>query len=239
IDTVSTAQPTAQPPTILTIDNDCDSRQAIAELLKSVGFNVLEAKDGAAGLNLARKHQPDVVITELEMAAMDGLTVVKQLREDPKTADVTSVVASTHVFERDRAQSLEAGANFFLPKPLEADQLFDILQKSLQIDWIYQSPQTSSTSQPKTDPEKGTTPPNNVEKSELVTPITPPSQEILENLYHLSMMGDLNSLGGILDRIEAENAELQSFNTELRALIGKFQTKKIREFIKSFTLSQP
>ncbi|MEM9090402.1 MAG: CHASE2 domain-containing protein [Cyanobacteria bacterium P01_F01_bin.53] len=243
IDTVAaaqpTAQPTAQPPTILTIDNDCDSRQAIAELLKSVGFNVLEAKDGRAGLTLARKHQPDVVITELEMTAMDGLTVVKQLREDPTTANVTSVVASTHVFERDRAQSLEAGANFFLPKPLEADQLFDILQKSLQIDWVYQSPQSSDVSQPKTEPGQRSASANNAENSEVFTPIIPPSQEILRKLHHLSMMGDLNGLGGILDRIEVENAELQSFNAELRALISQFQTKKIREFIKSFIPSQP
>jgi CHASE2 domain-containing sensor protein/nitrogen-specific signal transduction histidine kinase/DNA-binding NarL/FixJ family response regulator len=244
----------APAPKVLIIDENNTSRQTISELLASVGFEVTEAENGRLGLQIAIEQQPNVIITELAMQQTDGLSVIqqlrKQLRAHPQTAESFIVVISTHVFECDRQNSLNAGAHFFLPQPLEVDQLFDILQKCLKIEWIYQKSESEqwrslsveesylssaeqsarqsvsqSSTKDLTNPTKVCTP----------KPVIPPNKEILENLYHLTMMGDLNGLSGILNQLDIDNPSLSGFTSELRELSNRFQTKKIREFIKSFT----
>ena len=64
--------------------------------------------------------------------------------------------------------------------------------------------------------------------------MTAPSSDVLEKLRHLVMMGDLQTLSGTLESISKNHPELESFVTTLNPLVNSFQTKKIREFLKSF-----
>ena len=216
-------------PHILVIDQNESARQAVVQLLEPLGFELSVANDAQSGLNAAINQLPDCVITELGMVgATTGLDVVKGLRSQLETASIQIIVASTHAFDQDRKDSLAAGANFFLPKPLELEQLLNTLQKALKLDWKYAVETTAKSIS--LDPEDTTSPTSR--KS-----IVPPDKETLEKLYHLTMMGDLNGLGGMLDQIEQE-PELVAFSTEVRSFIERFQTKQIREFIKSFTSTE-
>lgn len=217
-------------PKVLIVDKSETSRQAIAELLKPIGFMTIEAKDADEGLAAAIAERPDVVITELMLAAGDSLEMIGQVRSSSDTQNAIVIVASTHVFESDRARSLAAGANFFLPKPLEANQLLEVLQKSLQLEWTHAESTKTHLLQTK-DLTDST-------KDSFSSAIVPPSPEVLDKLYHLTMMGDLNGLAGILSQLDIENPSVSGFTAEIRALSSQFQTKKIREFIKSFTLSE-
>ena len=216
-------------PHILVIDQNESARQAVVQLLEPLGFELSVANDAQSGLNAAINQLPDCVITELGMVgATTGLDVVKGLRSQLETASIQIIVASTHAFDQDRKDSLAAGANFFLPKPLELEQLLNTLQKALKLDWKYAVETTAKSIS--LNPEDTTNPTSR--KS-----IVPPDKETLEKLYHLTMMGDLNGLGGMLDQIEQE-PELVAFSTEVRSFIERFQTKQIREFIKSFTSTE-
>ena len=236
------------PPKVLVIDDNQTSRQAIYELLAPIGFAVTEAA-GAASVETAAVLRPDVVITELVMANTGGIEVVEQLRTQVSAKETTIVVSSARVFERDRCNSLSAGADFFLPKPLNIDQLLDILQQCLQIEWTYAEPTLSKNSQPKNSQQPSPAHAESltnqaaphalsVAASSRSKAIVPPSQAVLDNLYHLTMMGDLNGLAGILSQLEIEDSSLSSFTSEIRTLSSQFQTKKIREFIKSFIPSE-
>ena len=212
-------------PHILVIDRNEAARQAVVQLLEPLGFKLSVANDAQSGLQAAMSQVPDCVMTELGMVDETGLDVVKGLRSQLETTSTQIIVASTHAFDRDRQDSIAAGANFFLPKPLELDRLLDTLQKALKLDWIYAAKTPKKSSQ--SNPGKIA----NLTSNQVVIP---PDKETLEKLYHLTMMGDLNGLGGMLDKIE-EDPTLVPFSTKVRGFIERFQTKQIREFIKSFT----
>ncbi len=220
-------------PKVLIVDKRETSRQAISDLLAPIGFITLEAGSESEGLQTAIAEHPDVVITELMTGESDGVAIVAQLRSHLETQNTTVIVASTHVFESDRARSLAAGANYFLPKPIEASQLLDTLQKSLQLEWTYTSSHKSIETHQDRTKDITDHPKNNA-----VAAIVPPSPEVLDQLYHLTMMGDLNGLTGILSQLDIENPSVSGFTAKIRTLASQFQTKKIREYIKSFTLSE-
>ncbi len=232
------------PPKVLIIDDNPTSRRAILELLAPIGFAVTEAAGGTTGIETVAGLRPDVVITELVMADFGGVEVVEQLRAQVSAQETTIVVSSARVFERDRRNSLSAGADFFLPKPLDIDRLLDILQQCLQLEWAYAEP-TSSANSPSTsqshikNPTDQTASHASLSASSLdQKAIIPPSRAVLDSLYHLTMMGDLNGLTGILSQLDMEDSSLRSFTSEIRTLSNQFQTKKIREFIKSFIPSE-
>ena len=217
-------------PIVLTIDEDATSQRTITSLLTSVGFNVVGACNATEAMQALNKQPPNCVIIETALADTDGLLLIKQIKE--QLTETKVIVASTHVYERDRTNSLAAGADHFLAKPLVIDQLLNALQQALNIEWtrsadhsLKQSqPTTAAAAQPRTA-SASTEPPASIQA---------PDKETLDALYHLSMMGDLNKLKGILNELEAENSDLHDFVTQLKTLSEQFQTKKIRAFIKSF-----
>ncbi|MEL6455283.1 MAG: CHASE2 domain-containing protein [Cyanobacteria bacterium J06623_5] len=219
-------------PLLLVVDSRQDNRQAIAQLLEPVGFSTVQAESGPAAIAMSRTHCPEAIITELSLAGTDGLSLIKQLRQQPQTEKTAIFVVSTHAFECDRQDSLNAGADAFLPKPIDIDQLLQVLEKHLKITWIHQKHDDKDSATSLSTQQTI----NITQKSDSVE-IIPPSKEVLDNLYHLTMMGDLNGLTGMLSQLDAENSSLSGFTSELRTLAQSFQTKKIREFIKAFTHS--
>lgn len=102
--------------TVLVIDGDEDSRTVYRPLLEASGLEVLEARDGTAGLSLAREHVPDVVVTELTLSGVDGFTLISQLRE--RLRDVVVVVLTARRVPEDRDRAERAGCTLFLEKPV-------------------------------------------------------------------------------------------------------------------------
>ncbi|MEL6350442.1 MAG: CHASE2 domain-containing protein [Cyanobacteria bacterium J06627_28] len=231
----SVANRAAVQPQVLVIDSREHNRQAIAQILEPIGFALLEAASSQQGLSLAREHCPEVILTELAMAEIDGLTLIRQLRQQPETEKAVIIVASTHAFDRDKKESIDAGADDFLPKPVDLDQLLAALQKHLKIEWQYQAAAKEAAVANTVEAGGGINTSGTV-AGLVAAPvkIIPPDRGVLDDLYHLTMMGDLNGVTGILNQLDTEDATLAGFTTELRTLVQSFQTKKIREFIKSF-----
>ena len=130
---------------------------------------------------------------------------------------------------------MDAGADDFLPKPVDLAQLLAALQKHLKIEWQYQVvPEKAAVARTVEAERRITT--SNAAAGLVAAPvkIIPPDRDVLDNLYRLTMMGDLNGVTGILNQLDTEDSTLAEFTTELRTLAQSFQTKKIREFIKSF-----
>ena len=211
-------------PHILLIDDDAMNRQLLSIWLKDLGFKVTEAKDGASGLAIAQSLQPDLTISDLNLPKLDGASLVKQLRTQPEWTDRPILIASASIFEADQTRSLQARANGFLAKPIQFEQLVTHLGQLLPIEWSYApaadlSGAAASTDQPSKQP---------------TGPMIAPSPDVLEKLRHLAMMGDLQTLSGTLETISKNHPELESFVAALNPLVNSFQTKKIREFLKSF-----
>ncbi|MEA5551824.1 CHASE2 domain-containing protein [Anabaena cylindrica UHCC 0172] len=206
-------------PQILIIDDDANHRLILTSLLQEIGCRIQEASDGKQGLQLVSESQPDMILLDLAMPNMNGFEFIVHLQENLPTHNIPIIVSSANVFESNRQQSLQAGAAAFIPKPLQRDELLNALRSLLKVDWTYAESNKPSLQQPKQTTING----------ELMLP----SQEVLQQLYHLAMMGDISGIEEILKTQVEQNNQLVSFATELTKLTDSFQTAKIRKLIKS------
>ena len=115
---------------ILIIDDDPSLRSIMAMALRGSGFEILEAGDGAQGLDLARQHMPALVLSDVNMDGLDGYGFLKQLRAQDATSDIP-VILMTGAAENDMRQSMEKGADDYLPKPFNPGTLIAAVKTRL------------------------------------------------------------------------------------------------------------
>jgi CHASE2 domain-containing sensor protein/DNA-binding NarL/FixJ family response regulator len=215
-------------PTILLIDDDAMSRHFLSAWLEDLGFNWLEASDGESGLTIAQDQYPDLIITDLNLPQRDGASLVATLRKTEAFAKTPMLISSASVFEVDQSRSLAAGADAFLAKPIQFESLLEQLTALLPIEWNYvESLETSTPVNNSINPDL------NLETIPSKS-IVPPSPDVLNQLLHFAMMGDLQSIEGNLSQLISTHPECNGFAIEISKLVHNFQTKKIREFLKSF-----
>ena len=113
--------------TILIVEDEVDIRQNLVFSLSRDGFKVLEAADGELALKLAKEKKPDLILMDLMLPNMDGLTACKMLQKDPSTADISVIMLTAKGEEVDRIVGLELGAADYIVKP------FSLREVSLRI----------------------------------------------------------------------------------------------------------
>lgn len=115
--------------TILTVDDSGSMRQMIKLTLSGAGYQVIEAADGTQGLAVARANPVDMVLTDLNMPGLDGVSLIRELR---KLATYTGVPIILLTTESDVARKLEAkaaGATGWITKPFQPEQLLSVAKK--------------------------------------------------------------------------------------------------------------
>jgi DNA-binding response OmpR family regulator len=103
--------------TILVIDDEKDLIELVRYNLENDGFDVIAATDGQSGLDVVKKHRPDLVVLDLMMPGLDGLQVCQQLRADPQSARIPLIMLTAKATEADRIIGLELGADDYITKP--------------------------------------------------------------------------------------------------------------------------
>ncbi|MGK6322941.1 response regulator [Sphingomonas sp. DT-51] len=116
---------------ILTVDDSASLRMALRIALTGAGYTVTEASDGADGLAKATATRFDLIVTDLNMPNMDGLAMIRALRELPAQAGVPIIFLSTESDGEVKAEAKAAGATGWLVKPFEPEQLLRVVQKVL------------------------------------------------------------------------------------------------------------
>lgn len=115
--------------TILTVDDSPSIRQMIKVVLGPMGHNVVEAGDGAQGLEKAKANRPDMVITDLNMPVMNGLDLIKALRAMPTLTGMPIVFLTTESNDALKQEAKKAGATGWITKPFNQDQLTAVVNK--------------------------------------------------------------------------------------------------------------
>ncbi len=109
---------------ILVVDDEDVSRDVTARVLRNAGLEVLEARDGAEGLRLARSHVPDLVLVDVVLPDIDGLEVARQLKADPALVGVFVVhLSSSRTSSEDQTKGLDAGADGYIARPVANREL--------------------------------------------------------------------------------------------------------------------
>jgi CheY-like chemotaxis protein len=113
---------------ILLIDDDPRSRELITAILASADFEVLSVPDGLSGIELARTTNPAVIILDMMMPEMDGVSTLQRLKRDPALKDfpVVGITASMDLTYTQKA--FRAGAQFFISKPFRAEMLLRVVE---------------------------------------------------------------------------------------------------------------
>ncbi len=108
---------------ILVVDDEVAIVRVLRDRLETEGFEVLTAYDGLQGVEIAHKEQPDLIIMDITMPNMDGITAAKLLREKPETAHIPIVMLTARGQETDEQAGYQAGAIRYFTKPFSTRQL--------------------------------------------------------------------------------------------------------------------
>ncbi len=109
--------------TILSIDDDELVSRTIQRAMKLYGYHVLVARSGAEGLQLARRHRPDMFILDVVMPGADGFQVARQIRGDPLLQDLPILFLTAKVKDEDKIEGFRAGADDYMTKPFNLEEL--------------------------------------------------------------------------------------------------------------------
>jgi len=131
---VEEAEPAAAaPPTeglpVLIVEDSSETLELLEMLFSRKGYEVMGADSAAAALSHARERRPALIISDISMPGVDGYTLLEQLRRLPGLEDVPAVALTGHAMDEDRDRALAAGFNVHIPKPVDPDELFRIVQR--------------------------------------------------------------------------------------------------------------
>ncbi len=114
---------------VLTVDDSKTMRDMVSFTLKGAGFEVVEAEDGVKALSVLERTNVDLVITDINMPNMDGVTLVKQLRAKPSHKSTPILILTTEGGEDKKAAGRAAGATGWIVKPFAPDKLLQVVTK--------------------------------------------------------------------------------------------------------------
>ena len=121
-------------PRILYIEDNRDNRLLVRRVLMACDYDyrVEEAENAVQGIEMACLNPPDLILMDVSMPDMDGLTATRHLREQPALANVPIVALTANAMHGDRERTLEAGCSGYIAKPIDVDKLPDEIWKYLR-----------------------------------------------------------------------------------------------------------
>ncbi|WP_103667346.1 PAS domain S-box protein [Pseudanabaena sp. BC1403] len=115
-------------PLILLVEDNEANIITIVSYLEAKQYRVLLAKNGQDAIAIAKAHQPDIILMDIQMPVMDGIEAIRQIRLDPNLINIPIIAMTALAMSGDRDRCLEAGANDYLSKPLKLKQLVTMIQ---------------------------------------------------------------------------------------------------------------
>jgi len=117
--------------TVLVVEDNPANMKLTSLLLGHAGHTVLPALDAETGLRIARTERPDLILMDIQLPGMDGLTATTLLKRDPATASIPVVALSALAMKTDEERSQAAGCDAYLVKPLRYQELYEVVARLL------------------------------------------------------------------------------------------------------------
>lgn len=118
--------------TILVVDDEEDLLDLIEYNLQKEGFDVLKAENGVEGIEMARKHNPNLVLLDIMMPKMDGMEVVERMRADKKLAHIPIIFLTARGDEKTEVEGLDKGGDDYITKPISTTKLISRIKAVLR-----------------------------------------------------------------------------------------------------------
>jgi two-component system, cell cycle response regulator DivK len=116
---------------ILVVEDQEDNRRIIRDLLSSVGYQLIEAADGEAGVRLAASERPDLILMDIQLPVLDGYQATRQIKADPELRLIPLIVVTSYALSGDDAKAEAAGCDAYVAKPFSPRQLLATIRRFL------------------------------------------------------------------------------------------------------------
>ena len=199
----------------LIVDDLFSNREVLVDMLSPLGFDTSTASDGREAVTKALEVKPDVILIDLMMPGMSGFEAAREIRQQDTLKDVVMVAISASVLQTDQDKSLHAGFNDFLPKPVQTQQLFDVLAREMSLTWQYADTTTHT---------------GETSRNEM---FLPPQTE-LEALYELAQSGRLSTVGTRVKALVEQEPQYRAFAEPIIQLVGAFEIKEVNLLLKRY-----
>ena len=110
---------------VLIVEDNDKNLELVQDILELRGFRTLAASNGHQAVELARQHQPDLVLMDIQLPDMDGVSALRQLRSEAATGQIAVVALTAFAMAEDRGRLLDAGFDGYLSKPIDVRTLPD------------------------------------------------------------------------------------------------------------------
>lgn len=120
------------PQRILVVDDEVPILHVMSLKLRSGGFEVLTAPDGAKGLELAQVERPDLIISDYQMPHLSGLEMCQRLRQNPRTRNIPTILLTARGFDIDESALQMAGISQCMSKPFSPQEVLKVVQELLE-----------------------------------------------------------------------------------------------------------
>ena len=118
-------------PTILIIEDNAQNRYLETFLLEKHGYEVVQAEDGPAGIVLAARLRPGLILLDIQLPRMDGYAVARELRRNPVLNEVRIIAVTSYAMTGDREKALAAGCDGYIEKPIDPETFVSDLERHL------------------------------------------------------------------------------------------------------------
>ncbi len=119
---------------VLVVEDNADNREVIRTVLNHHGYEVVEAVNGAEGIEKAGSQKPDIILMDLSLPIMDGWEATRRLKADDELKNIPVIAITAHAMSGDEAKALKHGCDGYLAKPCTPRSVIDIIEKYLKAD---------------------------------------------------------------------------------------------------------
>ncbi|MGJ3238119.1 MAG: response regulator [Anaerolineae bacterium] len=120
--------------TILYIEDNPLNMRLVRKLVKSFGYQMIEAMDGITGLEMVKLKHPDLLLVDVNLPGMDGLEIVSIMKQTPELADIPTIALTANAMHGDRERCLNAGCDAYIAKPIARQELYNAINRYLSVD---------------------------------------------------------------------------------------------------------
>ena len=120
--------------TILVVEDNELNMKLVKGLIKIGKYHMLEAMDAESGIQLIREQRPDLVLMDIQLPGMDGLSATKIVKEDPALKDIPIVALTSYAMQGDEEKALEAGCTGYIAKPIDTRKFLETISQYLNGD---------------------------------------------------------------------------------------------------------
>lgn len=117
---------------VMVVEDNEKNRKLMRVVLKAKGYNIIEAATGEEALNLLKNQKPDIILMDIQLPGIDGLTLIKQIKASVITKDIPIIAVTAYAMKGDEQKILDTGCNAYISKPINTQELPLIVEKYIK-----------------------------------------------------------------------------------------------------------